>query len=798
MVDKKSQKKATTIFYNIERVNPDVKKGLTDLQVEQRIKANMVNVEEAELTPSISKIIKKNTITLFNIVNIFLAVIIVLIGNPENTLFLCVAVANTMMGIFQEIRSKKTLDKLAIIAEAKAVVIREGKEIRISQNDLVLDDIVYLKAGDQVGADAIVIEPKGLEVDESLLTGEMDKIVKRADDKILSGSFITGGQAYVRVIAVGSDNYATVLTAKAKEMKKHKSRLIFIINKIIQILTFVIFPLGALLFYAQYSNGQTIESSIMGTSAAIISMIPNGLVLLTSVTLTVGTLILARKKVLVQSLPSIETLARVDMLCLDKTGTITSGMLVYERLECVNEIEHKDVNRAIAELMGALRDSNATAEILKKEFGQSHEWNSLIEIPFNSERKWSGVTFQGVGSYIIGAPNIVLKNISDPIINKANQLAEEGYRVLCLVKTLDNLQSDCLPNNLESQALIVLSDQIRPEAIETFGYFADEGVGLKVISGDNPRTVSTIAKKAGIINSESYIDMSTIHDETDFKDLASQYTVFGHVSPVQKQRLIQGLQGSGYTTCMTGDGVNDILAMKEADCSVAMVNGSDAARGACDFVLMDSNFSSMVQVLKEGRRVINNIERVTSLYIVNTLYAVIFALIYTFIALPYPYLPLQMTPINALTVGIPSFFLALRVNYNRPEHKFMSNIVEHSLPAAITIIFNTLYIQLASMLFDIPVMESATMIVFLIGVVGFYLLFRLAKPFNIKTKILFLGLVSAFITVFVFYPNYFMLTNLFNRNVFFYVPLLYFSYYIHDFLGNIFHVVINWFNKRIK
>ncbi len=780
----------------VNRYQPDCRQGLATAEVEARTAAGMRNTQEDNLTPTISQIIIRNTVTLFNIINAFLAICVIAVGHPENALFFGVVICNSAMGIFQEVRSKRTLDKLSILAQAKASVVRDGKITKITPDELVLDDIVYLKSGDQVCADGVVVQAKGLEADESMLTGETDRIRKPAKSQVLSGSFITGGQAYIQVTAVGEDNYANALTAEAKKTKKNKSRLLFLMNRIIQILTIVIIPLGLLLFYSQYISTDSIETSVLGAAAAVSGMIPSGLVLLTSVTLTVGAMTLARKKALVQSLPSIETLARTSVLCLDKTGTITDGSLAFERLDLINAAAGGNIETAIAEMMGALQDSNATAEALKKQFPPVHTWTTLRELPFNSDRKWSGATFQSQGTYILGAPNIIFAGREEASLRRANELAGKGYRFLCLAHSEEPLQDEQLPSRLRCEALLLLSDNIRSDAVETFEYFAGEGVILKVISGDNPRTVSTIAGKAGIAGAGQYIDMSQVEEDADFAELADSYTVFGHVSPVQKKKLIQGLQKKGHTACMTGDGVNDIPAMKEADCSVAMVSGSDAARSSCDFVLMGSDFGAMVNVLKEGRRVINNIEKVACIYLISTIYSVLFSLIYTFIPFPYPYAPLQMTAINTLTVGVPAFILALQPNYKRPEGRFLTNILEHSIPAAITILFNTLYIQLAGAWFDIPAEETSTMVVLLVGVVCFFLLLRITKPYTVLDRIMLGTLMAAFVILFVFLGDYFMYEGLFGRNVFFYAPLFYFSYHIHGFLGRISHAMVNWMMRR--
>ena len=793
-------------YPDLVRRSPDTETGLSAQEVRQRMEAGAVNVQGERLTPSYGRIVRKNTLTLFNVIHLLLAAAILWAGYPwpagyvRNILFLGIAVCSSAMGIFQEIRAKRTLDNLSVLAQAKVHVVRDGRRRAVTPEELVLDDIVSLSAGDQICADAVVVDAGGLETDESLLTGEAERIRKNIGDPVLSGSYVAGGRAHVRVTAVGEDNYATALTREATRERGHKNKpqLLRTLNLLIRILTIVIFPLGGLLFYSKFTAGDGMATSVLGVTAAMIGMIPEGLVLLTGITLTVGAMNLAKREALVQSLPSIETLARVDVICLDKTGTITDGSLAFERLEPRNGATQESAKRAIAELMGTLRDTNATAALLRAEFGETTQWPPLATIPFSSDRKWSGATYAQVGSYVLGAPNMLLSAERDgKTLELANRYASEGLRVLCLAFShLPMREGGGLPGQLRCIALLLLSDNLREDAAETFRYFAQEGITLKVISGDNPRTVSAVAGRAGLENAEKAFDMRLAAEDEDYKYLTEEYTVFGHVTPLQKQALIRGLQENGHTACMTGDGVNDILAMREADCSVAMVGGSDAARSACDFVLLSDNFQSMIDVLQEGRRVINNIERVSSLYMVKTVYSVLLSILYVFIPAPYPLSPLQLTPVSAFTVGIPSFLLALQPNYNRPANRLGANIVEHSVPAALTIVFNTLFLQLASLLFGLTWDESSTMVVFLLGAVGFYLLLVIAKPYDKAAKIVLPILAAGLVAAFLFFGSFFSLTSLLSRSAFFYLPLLYFSYHIHGFLGKTNRKAMDWVQER--
>jgi len=800
------EEEAAVLYPGLLRLAPEPETGLRAEEVREREEAGAVNIQGDRLTPSYGRIVRKNTLTLFNIIHLLLAAAVLAVGYPwdagywRNILFLGIAVCSSAMGIFQEVRAKRTLDRLSVLAQARVHAVRDGRRKSIAPEELVLDDIVRLSAGDQICADAVVVHSDGLEVDESLLTGESRRIRKNEGDPVLSGSYAAGGQAFVRVTAVGEENYATALTREATRERGHKNKpqLLRTLNLLIRVLTFVIFPLGGLLFYAKYMAGEALETSVLGVTAAMIGMIPEGLVLLTGITLTVGAMNLARRRALVQSLPSIETLARADILCLDKTGTITDGNLAFERMEPQNGAARENIEQAIAELMGTLKDSNATAALLRETFGESASWIPQTAVPFSSDRKWSGATYLEGGSYILGAPNVLLSPQDGPSLELANRCASQGLRVLCLafspfpIREAPVGEDTALPGQLRCAALLLLSDQLREDAAETFAFFAREGVALKVISGDNPRTVSAVALRAGLENAEKAFDMRLADEEEDYAALAEEYTVFGHVTPPQKQALVRGLQENGHTVCMTGDGVNDILAMREADCSVAMVGGSDAARSACDFVLLSDNFASMVNVLQEGRRVINNIERVSSLYMVKTVYSVLLSILYVFIPAPYPFSPLQLTPVSAFTVGIPSFLLALQANYRKPANRLGANIVEHSIPAALTIVFNTLYLQLASMLFKLTLAESSTMVAFLMGAVGFYLLLVIAKPYDKAAKITLPILAAGLAAVFLFFGDFFSLASLINRSAFFYLPLLYFSYHIHGFLGKANRKAMDW------
>ncbi|MCL2160150.1 MAG: HAD-IC family P-type ATPase, partial [Oscillospiraceae bacterium] len=767
-------------YKNLKRSNPDISLGLSAEQVAKRVEVGAVNVSSRGLTPSVPKIILKNSLTPFNFVYAAIAAALVITGHGTHILFILVSVVNTLMGIIQELLSKRSLDRLSVLSKANVSVVRDGKLQKIAQNEIVLDDIALVGLGNQVCADAVVVKSDQLEMDESLLTGEADRIKKAEGDHVLSGSFVTSGRAYVRIVSVGEEGYANSLVIEAKKKKKKTPKLQAILQRIILALTIVILPLGTALFVVKYSRGEEFSSVLLGTTTSVLGMIPAGLIVLTGVTMSVGALRLAKKNALVQSLASIETLARTDVLCLDKTGTITDGTLAFEHMEIYNNIPEETVRLSISELMGALEDANATASALSEAFGKTENWSARVKVPFSSERKWSGASFAEGASYILGSPNIIFKDLAADFLDRANEEAEKGMRTLALAYSPDPIIEGQLPERLYCMALLFISDHIRENAAQTFAYLAEEKIELKVISGDNPRTVSAIAQKAGIAGAEKSLDMSQLAPGASYTGIVEEFTVFGHVSPKQKRELIAALKKNGHTACMTGDGVNDILAMRESDCSVAMVGGNDAARSAGDFVLMSDDFSAMTDVLREGRRIINNIEKISAIFLLKTIYSVILTLIYILLPYPYPITPLQMMPVNELTVGIPSFFLALQANYIRPTGQMLKKILEHTLPAAITVVINTMYIQIASILFEIPAAESSTMVVFLIGVVGFYLMMQLADPFTwrikLMTGLLFLGFILSFmffndLVSFFFREEILTFDGLLGRNIFFYMPL---------------------------
>ena len=686
--------------------------GLTDEQVNARIAEGKVNADENPNTRTYKQIVRENTLTFFNFLNLVLLVLVLLVGSYKNAFFVCIIIINTLIGIAQEIRAKKTIDKLAILTARKSVVIREGQKWTVPTEELVLDDVVCLKTGDQVPADARILEGS-LEVNESLLTGESDNLPKNEGDELFSGSFVTSGEACCQIIHVGKDNYAAQITSEAKEFKRHNSELKNSLNAILKVISIIIVPLGALLFYKQYYIvGDTFRDSVVSMVAGVLGMIPEGLVLLTSVALTLGALVLANKKTLVQELYCIETLARVDTLCLDKTGTITEGTMCVERVEpyvstgrvetAVTESEPAesseaevqvqtdpafmdDINTVMGNMMYVLKDQNATIDALRKRFPAKQGMTLEHVIPFSSDRKYSGAVFEEKGTYLMGAAQFLFPEDNEELTEKCQAYAEEGLRVLVLAHSSQNAEGTELPEGLEPLALMLLTDVIREEAPDTLAFFDSQEVDLKVISGDDPVTVAAIARRAGLKNADSYVDATTLTTEEALQDAVAQYSVFGRVTPQQKKAMVQALQSQGHTVAMTGDGVNDVLALKEADCSIAMAQGSDAAKNIANVVLLDSNFASMPHIVNQGRRVVNNIRTAASMFLIKTMFSVMLSLLTIFFGNAYPFEPIQMSLISACAVGIPTFLLAQENNYEKIDHTFLRHVFINAFPAAITI-----------------------------------------------------------------------------------------------------------------
>ena len=722
--------------------------GLTRIEVENRIRDNKVNYDTSVKTKSIRDIIISNSFTLFNIINILLALLLIIVGSYKNTLFVFIIIINSLISIIQEVRSKRELDKLKVIASNSVLVLRDGIEEEIHINDIVLDDIIIFNNGNQVVVDSIVVDGE-VEVNESFITGEAKTIYKKKGDKLLSGSFIVSGRCLAEVEHVGLDNYVAKISSNTKYSKPVSSEIMRSLNRIVSTISFIIIPVGILLFSSQYSASNNFNEAITSTVAGIIGMIPEGLVLLTSTVLAVSVIKLSKEKVLVQDLYCIEMLARVDVACLDKTGTITEG-----KLEVVRDISFNngDISYIISNINGASIDSNPTALALLDKYGKSNDKKVEEVIPFSSSRKYSGVKFSDI-TYVVGAPEFILKD-NYKKYEKIISPYLEDYRVLMVGEYKKNISDTKLVG------LILIQDKIRESAPSTIEYFKKQGVDLKIISGDDARSVLGIAKRAGFSDDTLAINATVLETDQDILEAVSKYSVFGRVTPDQKRKFILALQKLGHSVLMGGDGVNDVLALKEADASVAMNSGADAAKNVSQLILLDSDFSSVPDIVAEGRRTINNIERSASLFIVKTIYT--FLLVFLFINTKsrYPFIPIQLSLLSTLTIGIPSFVLALEFNNNIVKRGFLLNVIKKALPTSVLIVFNILIIYLFGMLFSISSNEISTMCVIISVFIGFMHLYNICNKNNIIHRLLIVVLVLVFLISYIFFKEFFSFTNI--------------------------------------
>ena len=712
----------------------NIKTGLTEKQVKERQEKGLINYDTTVPTKTIKRILYENFFTLFNIINLILGIAIFLVGSYKNMLFLGIVIINTAISTFQEIHAKKTIDKLSVMATSKVKVIRDGKKSEISINDLVLDDVIELNTGNQVATDSVILEGE-VQVNESFITGEPDTVIKKEGDKILSGSFIVSGKCIAQVEHIGEDNYTAKISSGAKYIKKVKSEIMTSLNKIIRVLTFAIIPIGIGLFAMQYTVfGVSLQDAVVKSVAGIIGMIPEGLVLLTSTVLAVSVIRLSKSKVLVQDLYCIETLARVDTLCLDKTGTLTEGIMEVVDFVPITKSED-EMKNIMANISKSSEDENSTIDAIRGYFTKiSTKFNPIKKVAFSSKSKWSGINFEDEGSYIIGAPEIVLGENFDKYKDIIEKYSKD-YRVIVLAHSNDDFREKELPENIEIIGLVLILDKIRKEASRTLEYFYKQGVDIKIISGDNPITVSKIAKQVGVKHYEKYIDMSQVKDK-DIKKIVLKYSIFGRVSPMQKQLLVQELKEKERTVAMTGDGVNDVLALKKSDCGIAMANGSDATKSVSQLILLDSNFSSMPKVVAEGRRTINNIQRSASLFLVKTIYSGILALMFLFMGAAYPFVPIQLSLISTVTIGIPSFLLALEPNRERIKGKFLQNVIIRALPTSLAVALDIFVISILHRQGIIPNEQYSSLCVIATGICGIILLFTLAKSRKSEESVL--------------------------------------------------------------
>lgn len=707
----------------------DVKTGLSSKQVEERKAQGKCNSDNSPKGKSLGRIFRDNVCTLFNLMNLVLAIAVFCVGSYKNALFMMIIIINACIGTFQEIRAKRTIEKLSIVNAKKVSVLRNSVVSEIDVSEIVLDDIFYLKQGQQVPTDCVVVEGS-CEVNESLLTGESDAIFKQVGETLISGSFVVSGSCTVRAEKVGNENYASKLTSSASYVKKVDSEIMKSLNIIIKTMSMIIVPVGLILFWRQFMiTDYNVQSAVVSTVAALVGMIPEGLILLTSTVLAVGVIRLSKSKVLVQEIYCIETLARVDVLCLDKTGTITEGCMIVEDEKSVNGVDKQSLLNALNVLSKFSSDSNPTINAFKDKYKDNINYNVTNSVAFSSEKKWSGISCGKDGTYIMGAEEFIFNGKNDDIQQIAQDIPS-GYRVITIAYSDSDFNGRDLPSNIKPLGIVVLKDKIRKEAKATLEYFDKQGVDIKVISGDNVNTVSAIAKEVGVKNSDRVIDATTLETEDDVLNAVENYSVFGRVTPNQKLQMVKALKKKGHTVAMTGDGVNDVLALKEADCSVAMASGSEASRCVSQLVLLDSNFASMPKVVAEGRRSINNIQRSAMLFLVKTIFSTILALVFVFWGAKYPFAPIQMTLISAFCIGLPSFVLALEPNENRIKGNFLLNVLSKALPGGLTVAISVVIVTLFGSVFNMSAGMTSTLAVSVTAFVGLSIIAKVSFPFN--------------------------------------------------------------------
>ena len=757
-VEEKKERRLPTTRYN-----PEYKKGLTSQQVQEHRLHGWTNKAVEPPSKTTKEIVHENVFTYFNLIFVVLAVLLCLVGSFRDLTFLPVIIANTLIGIIQEIRAKQVLDKLTMLNAPRASVVRDGKRTVINAEDLVVDDIVIFKAGDQVCADAEVSAGE-VQVNESLLTGEADEITKRKGDKLMSGSFIVSGQCHARLDKVGEDSYISKLTLQAKAMQsKEQSEMIRSLDKLVKCVGVAIIPIGIVLFsQAFFIQHDGFRESVTSMIAAVIGMIPEGLYLLASVALAVSSIRLAQKKVLLHDMKCIETLARVDVLCVDKTGTITENTMKVQKLIKTDEYDEKEkggLSLLVGDFAAAMTNDNITMAALKEHFTKASGKKVLSKTGFSSATKYSSVTFED-GAYVLGAPEFVLKEKYDDYAEEITEYASTGSRVLAFGIYDGEVDGKPLTHGILPFGFVLLANPIREAAKETFEYFAEQGVEVKVISGDNPVTVSNVAKQAGIKNADRYVDASEFEDEQSMRKALLNNTVFGRVTPSQKRKFVRILKEAGHTVAMTGDGVNDVLALKDADCSIAIASGSDAAAQASQLVLLESDFSCMPEVVLEGRRVVNNIQRSASLFLVKNIFSFLLSVASVVFMFTYPLEPSQVSLISMFTIGVPAFFLALEPNKNMIKGHFLTNVLLKALPAALTDALAVAALVIFGRTFDVSSTDISTAATMLLAIVGFMILYKISAPMNKIRFSIVSGCIAGLLFCSIFLKDLFAITSM--------------------------------------
>ncbi len=747
-----------------ERVFPDPKLGLTTAQASDFLEQGLGNEMVESNAKSTGQIIRENTLTFFNLVFVVLAALLVLAGDFKDMMFLGIAAVNSIIGIVQQLRSRATLEKLSLISESRVKVVRDGQLGTVSVHKLVREDIVELGAGDQIPADGPVMSGQ-VTVNEALITGEADPITKDVGDELLSGSFVVSGKCRARLDRVGKSSYAARLSLEAKsDQGVGRSEMMKSLDRLIRFIGFALIPIGAALFYNELVVQESAFSdAVPAVVAALIGMIPEGLYLLTSVALAVSVMRLAQRQTLVHELSAVETLAHVDVLCVDKTGTITQPEMTVREVVPLDEerCSAAKVEEIFNAYYRAIDADNDTARAMAERFNKSSVWQVERTIPFTSANKWSAVIFKSYGAYVVGAPEFIMGARYADLQHMVAPYQEQGCRVLLLAKCANAPTMDGgLTGAVEPLALAVINNPIREEAPQTFQYFAQQGVTVKVISGDNPSTVSSVAVQAGIAGADRFVDAATLKEPADYARAARDYNVFGRVTPDQKRKLVKALQRAGHTVAMTGDGVNDVLALKDADCGIAMASGSEAACQVAQVVLLDSNFASMPEVVQEGRRVINNIQRAAALYLVKNIMSLFLSIFNLFIGFPYPFVPIQLTLISALTIGAPSFVLALEPNHEIVKGRFMTNVLRRALPGGLANIVLLIFIELFTFAFDFERVTLSTLSTVIMGEVGLLVLYYISRPLDWKRGTLLGAMSVAFVVAVLSFGGVFELTPL--------------------------------------
>ena len=741
--------------------NPET--GLSSAQAQDRMDAGWGNLPIDPPGKTVGQIIKSNIFTYFNMLFFVLAAFVLVFGTWQNAMFLGVVFANIAIGIVQELRSKRTLDKLTLLTAPHGFVIRDGRQRKIPTSEMVRDDIVVFSAGSQIYADAVVVSGE-CSANEALITGEADEIKKTPGSELLSGSFVVSGECRARLTQVGADSYANRLTLEAKEAKPpQQSEMMRSLTRLVQVIGIAIIPLGVLMAVKEIVwLGRSVSDGVVATVASLIGMIPEGLYLLTSMALAAGVVRLAQKKTLVHDMGCIETLARVDVLCVDKTGTVTENKMTVEDVVplCPDRFEEGDIRLIMADYVGAMRADNDTMAALRRYFTGEVKQPAVKAVPFTSARKFGGVSFHEDETYLLGAPDVLLGERYGKYAAQIDAYSAKGCRVLLLALYDGQPDDETLDADMLPISLILLSNKIRAEAPDTFKYFAEQGVAIKVISGDNAMAVSEVAKRAGIKGAESYVDARTLETDEDIAAAVEKYTVFGRVTPDQKRRFVRALKAAGHTVAMTGDGVNDVLALKEADCSIAMASGSDAASQVSHIVLLESNFAAMPSVVAEGRRVINNIERSAALFLVKNIFSFSLAVISLIFTLPYPVTSAQMSLVSALTIGAPGFVLAMEPNTARIKGKFLPNVIYRALPGGLTDLILVLGVILFCMVFKVGENMMSTVCAIILNIVGLMVVHYTCKPYNLLRKAMMIGLTVAFVFCVLLLPQLFTLTSL--------------------------------------